>query len=464
MNGQTKNWQAKNWQANSGRALGTNYKGDPRGCQDYAISWAGPRGALALACDGAGSSAKSQLASKQLAEAVSQYFQKDFEEIHIGSTAQLQKAIRPVLKQALQQLCTHYKSPLKDFHSTLLFVYQAFATNRYYSGHIGDGMIVAFTATGMEILSHSETGEGASNQTYFVDQIFLENMGRHFRTKIGEATGYIGYMCFSDGVEDYVHLRRKAVRDVYRNAGKTPLHPDLLAFFGSPAKTDLSKNMAKRWIEAGHTDDDCCLALIKEAQSSCSLDFQAEHAFYKEALELQRVSDRAQREEEERKRKEKEKQRKESPRPTPKPIPPRPAPKPTPPRPAPKPTPPIGPRPPYPPPIREPVGPPKRPKILSLTLKTIFWGRIFELTIDESLKVVTAEKNGHIEPGAKLLYATDRRRHHIAGPVGNITELKAILDRIAMEGSSKIQLEYKTKKGKEVTKSFILLSYKLVSN
>ena len=288
------NGQAKNWQANSGRALGTKYKHDPRGCQDYAISWASPRGALALACDGAGSSAKSQLASKQLAEAILQYFQEDFEGVNIGSAYQLQKAIRPILGQALQQLCTDYKSPIKDFHSTLLFVYQAFATNRYYLGHIGDGMIVAFTEAGMEILSHSETGEGAANQTYFADQIFIENMGRHFRTKIGEATGYIGYMCFSDGVEDYVHLQRKDMRDFYRRKGKTLLHPDLLAFFGSPAKTDLGKNMNQRWIEVGHTDDDCCLAIIKEDQSSCALDFAVEHDFYKEALKFQRASDRAQ--------------------------------------------------------------------------------------------------------------------------------------------------------------------------
>ena len=291
--------QFAKWQAKDGRHLGTKYQGDPRGCQDYAIAKANGKGAWAIACDGAGSSAQSQIASKAIAEAISSYFENGLIENIISSYA-LQKAIYDVLHDTLQKLCQNKAQLLQDFHTTVLFVYHNFAKEPkepyYYLGHIGDGMIVGVTEDGLEILSYSQTGEGASNQTYFADHVL--SRAKYLRTQIKQANStkyqkdYIGYMCFSDGVEDYVHLQRKIMVQQYQKKGRELLHPDLLAFFNNLAKVeDLGAMLNERWIKTDHTDDDCCLAIIKDKNKSCVLDFRQEHDFYARALDKQKKAD-----------------------------------------------------------------------------------------------------------------------------------------------------------------------------
>ena len=320
------------WQAKAGRHLGTKYQGDSRGCQDYAIAKANDKGAWAIACDGAGSSKHSQKASKAIAEEVSLYFESGniFTDGTKTSVFKQNEILKNELKtrlwHTLQRLSSEYGTgnlakDIKDFHTTLLFVYHNFASNQYYLGHIGDGMVVGLTESGLEILSYPETGEGAANQTYFVSHLFYQGGEQYFRTKIKPARSekynqdYIGYMCFSDGVEDYVYLRRKIIVEEYKEVGKEYLHPDLLAFFNNLEKLpDLGKVLNDRWIQTGHTDDDCCLAIIKNENKSCELDFKKEHDFYAQALEKQRQADqeykqeqiRKQKQEEERKRREQE--------------------------------------------------------------------------------------------------------------------------------------------------------------
>jgi hypothetical protein len=134
--------------------------------------------------------------------------------IEIERDEQLVKEV--LLEAILDELNKYAKanklSSVKELAGTLLF----FATdhqNRFISGHIGDGVVVAsfysLTSTYFTVISEPENGE-ESNITYFVTD---DNVMEHFRLNYGTLKNLDGICLMSDGLGEVFYSEKTGVQN-----------------------------------------------------------------------------------------------------------------------------------------------------------------------------------------------------------------------------------------------------------
>ena len=273
------------WTALSGRALGTKYADDPRGCQDFVIASSHEEKVILVVCDGAGSARYSHHASAGIATAISQFFLETEEDIFALEEQEFKKRILSVIARKTHALLKQYEAAKNDLLTTLLFVCYAPKEQRGWLGHVGDGMIIGASGDYLEILSDSAVGE-VSNLTYFTNHIFVDQS--HLRIKSLDGRELSGVVCFSDGVEDVVYLKRRKFKEHFLAVGLEPLHPDLhnvLRKAGSNSAPDLDELLKSHWIGSGRTDDDCSIALAVNLSEIEKLNLEKVIETYKEVIE-----------------------------------------------------------------------------------------------------------------------------------------------------------------------------------
>lgn len=256
--------------------LGNKYRDDERGCQDFSVSWSDSRGGLIVVCDGAGSAKRSHIGSASIAKSISKFFKKDFYDLPDKSIYGLKPKIIERCKETLKELISEEKKPdmspaeqkelFFSFNTTLLFLYECYSTGTYYLGHIGDGLIIGFKEDKAVILSESKTGDGGSNLTYFVSNVMKDDS--HLRLREGSTRDFIGFMCFSDGPEDFLYLKRKYLREYYENRGHAPLHPLLFQLFNHEDPGSFEKLVNEKFVlpnddGESRSDDDCSVAFLR---------------------------------------------------------------------------------------------------------------------------------------------------------------------------------------------------------
>ena len=272
------------WSALSGRALGRKYADDPRGCQDFSIASFNQDRIVLVVCDGAGSARYSHFASAAIATAISNFFLNAEDSIFSLEEGELKKKILSVIARKTHALLQRHEAVKNDLLTTLLFVVYAPQVKRGWLGHVGDGMIIGATGDNLEILSHSEVGE-LHHLTYFTNDIFVDQS----LLRIKSLDGYelSGVVCFSDGVEDVVYLKRRRFREYFKAAGLDPLHPDLynlLSKVGSNSGLDLDELLKSDWIDSFRTDDDCSIALAVDPTEIGKLNLERVIEMYNQAI------------------------------------------------------------------------------------------------------------------------------------------------------------------------------------
>jgi hypothetical protein len=255
--------------------LGNKYRGDERGCQDFSESWSDERGGLIVVCDGAGSAKRSHIGALGIAKSISKFFKTDFHGLEDRSVYNLKPKIIERCKDTLRELIKEEKRPdmsqaeqkelFYSFNTTLLFLYNCYITDSYYLGHIGDGLIIGFKEDKAVLLSKSETGDGGSNLTYFVSNVMHDD--KYLRMRDGDASEFIGFMCFSDGLEDFLYLKRRYLKEYYEKIGHAPLHPLIFQIFNHKEPSEFKEWLDKQFVQPddgkSRSDDDCSVALLR---------------------------------------------------------------------------------------------------------------------------------------------------------------------------------------------------------
>ena len=230
-------------------------------CQDVALHYSGDDIGIAIVCDGAGSSKYGLEAAEETSNQVKEYFIK---RQHGTKTAsEIRDELCDTLIKSLSKLKKLYNCNIHDLYSTLVFGVLDRKTNEYIIGHIGDGLIVGFEPSSMQIFSEPENGERA-NETYFVAYTVDKKLRqKHFRIKRRPLGNVIGFALMSDGTAESYHIKNKSL-----NREGIFLAPDIMAYFENldkyPVKTfaqQLHETLNKR--VAINTDDDCSIALLK---------------------------------------------------------------------------------------------------------------------------------------------------------------------------------------------------------
>jgi len=264
------------WIALDGRSIGTKYLTDDRGCQDWACSAVLPDRAILVICDGAGSARYSHLGARATAEAIFDFF-KTFDDFSL-TEQELLKRLLSVLARNLSLLVKTHEAAQADFDTTLLFVCQSFTNDVYWAGHVGDGMILALTKSKIEILSESMVGDQGSNFTYFVRNVFSDRS--LLRLYTGKPLN--GFICFSDGVEDAVLLKRRAIKNKYKDHQRAPIHPwvtNLITHCLNFTSNKISYELEKL-IASGKTNDDCSIAFFLDDKFIKKINYEDDLIFF----------------------------------------------------------------------------------------------------------------------------------------------------------------------------------------
>jgi len=260
----------KKIRAQNTHVLGRKYRNDPRGCQDYSISWVEDHGACSIICDGAGGSKRSQHASKAFSETISDFFKS---KPAISSIFQLQNEIVKKCKETIIDLIHKHKNEDESnndayysFESTLIFIYIDFSNQRVSIGHIGDGMIIAVKKDRLEVMSKSAVGDGGTHLTYFITDVLNPDQHSQSLLRINQRNlepDDIGFLCFSDGIEDVLAIKNNDMQNHYRKNNHGAVNPALVNIFNN-MDSNLEEIIQKNFVDKGNSDDDCSISILQK--------------------------------------------------------------------------------------------------------------------------------------------------------------------------------------------------------
>lgn len=222
-------------------------------CQDK-TSYAGKDNIRVIAlADGAGSMADAELGALVTAKAITEHIMNRFfgyiEQMREKEDAKVRDAIITYLHERLHQAADEHHARFREMGATLLFA--AVHEDTLFYGHIGDGIIGAYTNDGrVEVLSEPENGF-LPNITVFVTE---PEPRKHLRMNVTEMKDIKGIVLMSDGPGEYFYDRRqgfiketKQLFDAFENKTKAEyqrtLHDYMKDDLSHRSGDDLSVNI-----------------------------------------------------------------------------------------------------------------------------------------------------------------------------------------------------------------------------
>jgi len=234
-------------------------------CQDriFVKQYNNIEGYIALA-DGAGSCARSDIGAQICVRSVGEIIRKRFG-LYYRNPGLLKRQILRTLINLLKKKAASANLSIREFSSTLLFVYSKKVNTRVYyiSGHIGDGLIIMEHKRDVKIISYPENGEYI-NSTYFVTS---HNAMEHLRINKGFVEGNAGFLLISDGTAEALYHRQS--RTLAPACGIlfewVKRYKELKVF------AIITKNLEH--VIKNKTTDDCGLAMIyiQQRRSVCNI-------------------------------------------------------------------------------------------------------------------------------------------------------------------------------------------------
>lgn len=239
----------------SASTRGRSHEVEGQVCQDkvQVIKFAKNIG-LAVLADGAGSAALSHDGAQRVIQTLANQLKAYPKPPKNWQEQSLWIKIVTEVYSDLKAFAEQQHQPLKEFASTLLFVYTFVRRGKvhYCSGHIGDGVIVISQDEKAKVLSHPWRGEYA-NTTLFLTN---GNIEQNLRLQFGDSDRDVGFLLLSDGTASSLyHNKTKTLAPACDTIFKWPYH-----FKHKEIQESLQKGLDTLFKK--QTQDDCSICLL----------------------------------------------------------------------------------------------------------------------------------------------------------------------------------------------------------
>ena len=229
-------------------------------CEDATCSITQNGVTVVCISDGAGANqyTHAELGSKCVVQTVCELMSQHFDAFYYEAR---ESVVRNILIAAVQAELTiladeHSLPGMECMSATMLFC--AIKDSRVIFGHIGDGIIVQISGSGLQFVTLPQNGEDASS-TYFVTLPYAQDYLRVIRSTVDDAHAY---MLMTDGISDMVYEHSKMmIKPVVARLA------ELAALPSEQKEMQLSKTIRSYIIDVSPLSDDASIGILYRAGS-----------------------------------------------------------------------------------------------------------------------------------------------------------------------------------------------------
>ena len=260
-------------------------------CQDRTYSKTLNGTTVISLADGAGSKSKSDIGAEIVTQFIAEFLCSNFDKIYEKEEKSSSKTILDGIQKCLIQKANEIKlnpKDLKDLSSTILFV--GVKNNKYFAGHIGDGLIGYFDdKEDAKILSYPYN-EGVDDQyTVFTTNIdVLENF-RIYKDNLNDIKGFV---LMSDGTCDTLYEPKDKILLEDNKKIFNVLNDHRLSI--KTIEERIKKTIKAKYLDKSINGDDCSINLlaITDSPHIASIDKVKVKVSKKPELKSDKVVDR----------------------------------------------------------------------------------------------------------------------------------------------------------------------------
>ncbi len=170
-------------------------------CQDYTYARVSDDTAVIAVADGAGSSRRSHIGSKIVANCFAHYARKRFD--FFFEDPREFRLLLEYISDKIRRRAERERLPYREFYSTLIGV--AVRGDRFVAVHVGDGMLAAYSDDGeIKLLSKGQKGEFANETQFLTEELTPEKIF----TLTGTLEQFEGFILATDGSESFLYNKR----------------------------------------------------------------------------------------------------------------------------------------------------------------------------------------------------------------------------------------------------------------
>jgi hypothetical protein len=229
-------------------------------CEDATCSITQNGVTVVCLSDGAGANqyTHAELGSKCVVQTVCELMTGHFDAFYYEPR---ESVIRSIIIAAVQAELTiladeHSLPGMECMSATMLFC--AIKDSRVIFGHIGDGIIVQISGSGIQFVTLPQNGEDASS-TYFVTLPYAQDYLRLIRSTVDDAHAY---MLMTDGISDMVYEHSKMmIKPVVARLA------ELAALPSDQKEMQLSKTIRSYIIDVSPLSDDASIGILYRSGS-----------------------------------------------------------------------------------------------------------------------------------------------------------------------------------------------------
>ena len=241
-----------NWLQSSCALQGRMHFEEGIPCQDKTFSYYNNNTYIIALADGASSAEYSHYGADVVVESICKYIAESFDELLQNSDALYVKTnIINYLIGKLEQESIKRNCEINELASTLLFA--AVKDDKFFIGHIGDGVIGYLKNKDLKVISTPQSGEYA-NTTFFVTS---NKANYYLRIYRGNTNDVSGFFLMSDGSSNCLYQKKKKQF--------SPVIFELMQqmlLIGEAETELLLKENFEFIIEHTETGDDCSISLM----------------------------------------------------------------------------------------------------------------------------------------------------------------------------------------------------------
>lgn len=219
---------SKNWKVATATQIGIAHQDDEQPiCQDKVLEFRFNNYTFLGLSDGMGSSKYSQIGAENILKFVCGHLMMYFDKYMSLSRKQTKRHISKEIKKAISFISKDKNIAIHDLSSTLLVV--AMKNERFFSLHIGDGVMGYTKKDSINVLSHPQIGE-FHNETFFTT-----NLDKHKRIVIkkGKTNKIDGFILMSDGLDNSFYD--------YKDKSLVALNKDVINWLKDEKEEEISK-------------------------------------------------------------------------------------------------------------------------------------------------------------------------------------------------------------------------------
>ena len=228
-------------------------------CQDRTYSKTLNGTTVISLADGAGSKSKSDIGAEIVTQFIAEFLCSNFDKIYEKEEKSSSKTILDGIQKCLIQKANEIKlnpKDLKDLSSTILFV--GVKNNKYFAGHIGDGLIGYFgDQKDAKILSYPYNEGVDDKYTVFTTNIdVLENF-RIYKDNLNDIKGFV---LMSDGTCDTLYEPKDKILLEDNKKIFNVLNDHRLSI--KTIEERIKKTIKAKYLDKSINGDDCSINLM----------------------------------------------------------------------------------------------------------------------------------------------------------------------------------------------------------